>query len=149
MAVNRKEILRFIRFGFVGIIGAIVDFSIMNLLTRVFRFDLVSAGSISFTFAVISNFIFNRFWTYPDSRSKKIEKQLVMFFIVNIIGISIRIPILHFIEPIISQTVGKISMISADQSIFLTNNITLAIAIVIVLFWNFFANRYWTYNDVK
>jgi putative flippase GtrA len=28
-------------------------------------------------------------------------------------------------------------------------NLTLAIAVLIVLFWNFFVNRYWTYNDVE
>jgi putative flippase GtrA len=28
------------------------------------------------------------------------------------------------------------------------DNITLALAIVIVMFWNFFVNRYWTYRDV-
>jgi putative flippase GtrA len=28
------------------------------------------------------------------------------------------------------------------------DNMTLALAVVIVMFWNFFANRYWTYSDV-
>jgi putative flippase GtrA len=28
-------------------------------------------------------------------------------------------------------------------------NLTLAIAVLIVLFWNFFVNRYWTYSDVE
>ncbi len=28
-------------------------------------------------------------------------------------------------------------------------NIAQGIAVVIALFWNFFANRYWTYNDVE
>jgi putative flippase GtrA len=31
---------------------------------------------------------------------------------------------------------------------FLAKNITLAIAVIVVMFWNFFVNRYWTYNDV-
>jgi putative flippase GtrA len=26
---------------------------------------------------------------------------------------------------------------------------TLAVAVVIVMLWNFFVNRYWTYNDVQ
>jgi putative flippase GtrA len=30
----------------------------------------------------------------------------------------------------------------------LGNNIALATAVVIVMFWNFFVNRYWTYRDV-
>jgi putative flippase GtrA len=28
-------------------------------------------------------------------------------------------------------------------------NVTLAIAVGIVMLWNFFINRYWTYNDVS
>jgi len=31
----------------------------------------------------------------------------------------------------------------------LADNFTLAVAVVIVMFWNFFANRYWTYSDVE
>jgi len=32
---------------------------------------------------------------------------------------------------------------------FLAKNITLAIAVIIVMFWNFFVNRYITYSDVE
>ena len=28
------------------------------------------------------------------------------------------------------------------------NNIALAVAVIIVMFWNFFVNRFWTYSDV-
>jgi putative flippase GtrA len=31
---------------------------------------------------------------------------------------------------------------------FFGHNLTLAVAILVVMMWNFFANRYWTYNDV-
>jgi len=31
----------------------------------------------------------------------------------------------------------------------ISDNLTLAIAVVIVMFWNFFVNRYWTYSDVE
>jgi putative flippase GtrA len=31
---------------------------------------------------------------------------------------------------------------------FLAKNLTLAVAVGIVMLWNFFVNRYWTYNDV-
>ena len=145
----KKEWVRFYRFGIVGFVGAIVDFSAMNLLTKLLNLNLVYAGTISFICAVISNFIWNRLWTYPDSRSKKIEMQLIMFFIVNLIGITIRIPILHFLEPAVSQIMVKNFTLSVNLIQVLSNNITLALAILIVMLWNFFANRYWTYNDVN
>jgi putative flippase GtrA len=31
----------------------------------------------------------------------------------------------------------------------LGENLALATVVIIVLFWNFFINRYWTYNDVE
>jgi putative flippase GtrA len=32
---------------------------------------------------------------------------------------------------------------------FIGHNVTLALAILVVMMWNFIANRYWTYNDVN
>jgi putative flippase GtrA len=32
--------------------------------------------------------------------------------------------------------------------VFLGKNFTLAVAVGVVMLWNFFVNRYWTYNDI-
>lgn len=145
---NSKERKRFIKFSIVGTIGAGIDFGVMNLLTHTVNMSLVSAGTISFICAVFSNFIWNRFWTYPESRAKKVSHQLLMFFVVNLAGILIRIPILHFIEPPILAVFNQLTQIPLEVAEFLAKNFTLALAIGIVMLWNFFVNRYWTYNDV-
>jgi putative flippase GtrA len=146
--VNTKERIRFIRFISVGAIGAVVDFGIMNLLSKLFSFPLILAGTISFICAIISNFIFNRFWTYPDSRSRPVSMQLIMFFIVNVAGLAIRLPILHFLEPPMQKLSEQFTYFIPLTSTFLGKNLTLAVAVSVVMLWNFFINRYWTYNDV-
>jgi len=146
---NPVERTRFLRFLVVGIIGAIVDFGVMNLLTFLFGMPLVIAGTISFICAVCSNFVWNRFWTYPDSRSRPLLRQLAMFFLVNIAGVAIRIPILHFLEPIFLNLVSHLPIPSPLPAETLAKNLTLAVAVFVVLLWNFFINRYWTYNDVS
>ena len=110
--------------------------------------SLVVAGTISFVCAVISNFVWNRYWTYPDSRSRPIARQLVMFFVVNVAGVAIRIPILHFVEPPMIGLLDGINLSNPLSSEFVAKNLTLAVAVGIVMLWNFFVNRYWTYNDV-
>jgi putative flippase GtrA len=145
---NVKERERFLKFAVVGVIGAVIDFGVMNLLTQVGSMSLVPAGTISFICAVISNFIWNRFWTYPDSRSRPIARQLVMFFAVNIAGVAIRIPTLHFVEPPMLRLMKGMKLGSFLTPEFLAKNFTLALAVGIVMLWNFFVNRYWTYNDV-
>ena len=66
---NRKEAKRFIKFVVVGAMGAIVDFGTLNLLTHVFDVPVTVAGVISFALAVTQNFLWNRYWTYPESRA--------------------------------------------------------------------------------
>ena len=148
--VNPRERTRFLRFLVVGTFGAIVDFGIENLLHRLFGMPYVWAGTISFICAILSNFFWNRYWTYPDSRSKPLFRQLLQFALINTIGLLIRIPILRFLEPVISRLCSmlpqKLLVLPPDA---MGENLTLAIAVLIVLFWNFFANRYWTYNDVE
>src|SRR5512135_2036999 len=90
---NRKEFKRFGKFLVVGITGFIVDFGIFNLLLKALNFNPVLAQAISFTLAAINNFLWNRYWTYPDSRSKPILRQFGMFFVLSAIGLAIRTPI--------------------------------------------------------
>jgi len=149
---DSRERTRFFRFAVVGTIGAVIDFGVMNLLVILFSFPLVIAGTVSFIAAIISNFSWNRYWTYPDSRSKPLFRQLAEFSVVSVLGLLIRIPTLVILEPLVFRSVSLVALdMSGLNNIplkVISDNITLAITIVIVLFWNFFVNRYWTYNDV-
>jgi putative flippase GtrA len=142
------ERTRFLKFMAVGAFGALVDFGIANLLSHFFDMQLVFAGTISFTCAVVSNFIWNRYWTYPESRSRRVAHQLGMFAAVNLAGAAIRIPILRFVEPPLTLFFRSSRPISSISPEFMARNVTLATAVGIVMLWNFFVNRYWTYNDV-
>lgn len=148
---DQKERTRFLRFSVVGAIGAVVDFGSFHILESVVGVKAVWASVFSFTAAITSNFIWNRFWTYPDSRSKPIYNQLVTFFIVNIIGLVIRTPIFVLLESPLRDLFDRLDflplgLINADR---LGYTFALGVAVVVVMFWNFFVNRYWTYNDIE
>lgn len=146
---NPAERTRFLKFAAVGAIGTLIDFAVMNGLVAAARATLVAAGTVSFLSAVINNFTWNRFWTYPESRSKPLMGQLLQFALVNAIGLVIRLPILTFGEPALDSALATMPLQALQSAhAFLSHNITLAIAILIVMMWNFFVNRYWTYNDI-
>lgn len=136
--INAKELERFLKFMVVGTLGFVIDFGTLNLLKLVFNVELLLANTVSFSLAVVSNFTWNRLWTYPDSRSKPIQSQLVQFFVVNVVGLGINTLVLKLFTPFFTDLVGELGY-----------NIAKAIATIIVLFWNFFVNRYWTYSDVE
>ncbi|NLG97882.1 MAG: GtrA family protein [Chloroflexi bacterium] len=147
---NPMERTRFLRFAVVGAIGAIVDFGTFNILVQITSIRAVWISMISFAAAVTSNFLWNRYWTYPDSRSKAVSKQIAQFLIVSVIGLAIRTPLFAWLENLSIQIFSNI--LPEDfflSSTFLGHNISLAIAVGVVMLWNFFANRFWTYNDVE
>ncbi|MFQ5434933.1 MAG: GtrA family protein [Anaerolineae bacterium] len=171
--INPKEAERFFKFAVVGVIGFVVDFGFFNLLLNPFTTWLadgtglhqllagwgLSAGrivnmpgtfasTVSFIMAIISNFLWNRYWTYPDSRSRSVRRQLTQFTVVSVAGIVIRVPIITFTAPPFTHLVTNIDGLAgyADR---IGNNLALVVAVIVVMFWNFFVNRYWTYNDVE
>ena len=146
-----RERTRFLKFAVVGTIGAVVDFGFFNLLSGFFGVQHVWASVLSFTAAIISNFTWNRYWTYPDSRSKPLTRQLVEFFAVNIIGLGIRTPLFAGLSGPLESLFSRVSFlpISIFTPEFLGHNGALAIAVLVVMLWNYFVNRYWTYNDVE
>jgi putative flippase GtrA len=142
--IDAKEAERFFKFLVVGTVGFVVDFGILALLKEVVGLPTLFANTISFSAAVISNFTFNRYWTYPDSRAKSIVSQIGQFAIVSILGLAINNTILILLESPFDALLLSLS-ISAIRGYIPAK----VVATVVVLFWNFFVNRYWTYNDVQ
>ena len=151
IVTNSRERTRFFRFAAVGIVGAVVDFGTFNLLTTLVGLTAVVASVLSFIAAIINNFIWNRYWTYPDSRSKPLGRQLIQFSAVSILGLLIRTPIIAILEPLFFRFFSGLAFLPIGffSAEFLANNLALAIAVIVVMFWNFFINRYWTYNDIN
>lgn len=145
---SKRERVRFLKFSFVGLTGTIVDFSVMNLLRLVFNVPLVWAQVVSFICAVVNNFLWNRYWTYPKSRSRKATKQLIQFFIINIIGILIRTPLVPWFNDRILSLLNNLDLSLPINNFVISQNLSLAVSILLVTFWNYFANRYWTYNNI-
>lgn len=160
-----KELERFLKFAIVGISGAIIDFGILIILqATIFPpkhvLFVVMATVIAFTAAVISNFTWTRYWVYPESRNNPIRKQLAQFATISVIGGAGRTlwiavtyyEIGHFLMPLVLpfiQIFRPNYMPSHTAEEKLGTIVAQMIAMIIVMLWNFFANRYWTYRDVK
>jgi putative flippase GtrA len=163
---SAKEYERFIKFAVVGLLGFLIDAGSVLVLQNTFLPPVNALGealatnvaltqSIAFFLAVCSNFIWNRLWTYPDSRSQSAQRQLTQFVIVSLIGWVIRtIWIAVSYEPFGRMSANVLSLLGADSMPALLDQhkigtmIALFFGVIAVMFWNFLANRYWTYNDV-
>lgn len=135
----QKELIRFLKFATVGAIGMVVDLTLLNLLVKAVGLPLLLANAISFTAAVISNFTWNRLWTFPESRQRPLASQLGKFALVNIIGLAIN-------EVVLWVAYQGTQLFLPDP---LDYNAAKILAIGVVLFWNYGVNRIWTYKGIQ
>jgi len=155
-----REAERFVKFLIVGTLGFIVDFGTLAFLVEVVKLPewvaansgfsetvgLVLANTISFTAAVVNNFTLNRLWTYPESRRRRKRVQLPQFALVSLFGLAINNGILVLLEPVFKELIPKLAFWPEAIEAYIPAKI---VATVVVLFWNFFVNRFWTYKGVN
>jgi putative flippase GtrA len=95
----------------------------------------------------VQNFILNRRWTFPESRERHASGQLAQFAIVSIIGLAINqfvfLTVHHLLESFWIVLMGQ-----EDLGFLISYNFAKLFAIGVVLFWNFTANRLWTYRGL-
>jgi len=140
---------KFIKFALVGISDTVVDFGIFNLLSSIMGFATIPSSVVSFIAAVFNNFFWNRHWTYPESKEFPFSEQFGKFGVVSLAGLIIRTIIFAKIEiPLIQLSETYFGQINISSEV-IGHNLTLAIVIVIVLFWNYFVNRLWTYKGIE
>ena len=144
---NRREVKRFLKFATVGAAGSITDFVVLNVLIQVFGVSLFIGNAVSFTAAVCQNFTLNRLWTFPESRQRNAGRQLFQFTIVSIVGLTINQFVFLGVHRVLEPYWGQ--LIADPQLAFTVSyNFAKLMAIGVVLFWNFFANRIWTYRGI-
>jgi putative flippase GtrA len=124
-----REVVRFLKFAAVGGLGMVVDLTILYIMRTLVGLPLLIANTISFSTAVVSNFTWNRLWTFPESRQRPLIPQLAQFALVNIFGLAFNL-VKNFLSDPLDYLFAKI------------------VAIGVVLFWNYGINRLWTYKGI-
>jgi putative flippase GtrA len=165
---QNPEVKRFIKFLIVGAVGFAVDFGGFNLFHALgigpwvanhlipaalqpLAADLaehpeVVEQALSFCAAVLSNFAWNYLWIYPEAREANQAKKMTKFFIVSVAGLVIGVPVYRAALQVAKDFVAAAGLTNLTFN--LAGNLALAGRVGVLLFWNFFVNRYWTYRDV-
>jgi putative flippase GtrA len=164
-----KEGKRFARFLVVGAIGFVLDFGISNLAhalgfgawvghsvmpaisksmaSFLVQNPEVAEQTLSLSVAITSNFIWNYFWIYPEARGAKQGGKMVKFLIVSLAGLAIGVPLTAVLVVFYRGALATLHI--AGDGLNLAGNLAQVTRVGLLLFWNFFVNRYWTYKDVQ
>ncbi len=131
---------RFLRFGFVGLSGVVIDMGLLYLFHSVWGFALTRSAIFAAEFAILNNFFWNDRWTFADVAQQqrspgKVFKRLLKFNLVCLMGLVLKVLLLN----ILFNGLGV--------NAYLAN----LVAIAIVTVWNFWINLKlnWRVTEIK
>ena len=131
---NRRGVRQFVKFGIVGASGFVVNLIVFTLLQRVVR-NHAQPGpfyviySIAFLTGGVSNYYFNRIWTFRSSGHAVREGS--QFMTVSAIALGVGLLISALVSPFLGH-----------------GHKTWFVGTVAGIFVNFFLNKYWTFKHV-
>lgn len=131
-----KEITRFARFLTVGALGTALDFVLLATL-KLAGLPTLLANSFSFTAGVANNFTLNSRWTFADSNTGHWQARFFQFLLVSLVGLALNNAIVLLLEAPLGALMGNADLGYAPAKIVATG---------VVVFWNYFANRNWTFR---
>ena len=116
------------KFCAVGAVGYVVNLGVYALLVHEFGVHYIPAAILSFLVAVTNNYVWNRVWTFRDTRGH-VAYQGLRFLVVSSISLGAN---LVFLTALVSLGLGKVP--------------AQAIAIVLVTPLNFVGNKLWSFR---
>ena len=155
---ERKGVRQFVKFCIVGLSSFAINISLFNVLyhnTKIF--PLVPALTVAFVLSVFWGFYWNRQWTFKEARGTSITHQSTKFMLVNIVGwllntgitvglIAVWLIFHQHLQVHFNQIFFDILRGQKEHYSKLVTNCALLGATGVVVFWNFFANRHWTFK---
>ena len=158
---QKHGVRQFVKFGIVGVSSSVINFGLSNLFHYKLDWPLVPALTLAFFLSVLNGFFWNRRWTFKESRSTPAHTQSLKFLLVNVIGYFLNTSIVVLIvahfkshgnglfgNPAEFQRIVMAMLTNTGKHEYgpLLFNGALLIATGVVVFWNFFANRKWTFK---
>lgn len=112
----------------------------MRQIAGELRLYVQLAALIAFLFAVTNGFIWNSKWTFRQRDAALRRVQYLKFVMVNVVGLVLN-------QIIVFIVTGALTAGRPQHEKGLAPLIAFAVATGIVVFWNFLANKYWTFRS--
>lgn len=152
--IQRRGLRQFIKFCIVGATSTAIDFAIFYLLIEVLHIrqhfaseDLGRALAVfaAFLFAVTNGFFWNSRWTFRQTDAAGARRRYFQFVATNVVGLGLNLGITLLVARYCPPAVIALldGFLKKDPAAFFGK----AVATVVVVFWNFTVNKYWTFKS--
>jgi putative flippase GtrA len=155
-ASQKTEMVRVGKFGIVGVLNTLIDFTLYNVLQHYGLARLV-ANTISTTVAMIFSFFANRQVVFVTD-SKRYLRDAAMFFVFTAFGLyvlqngTIWLLVSGPLHPLLNgglRAAQDMGITHATTNSFLINNLAKVVATAVSLTWNYLTYKRWVFNHGK
>ncbi len=116
--------LQFIRYIIVGVLSALLEFSLLVLLVEFFGIPYLRGNFVAFFLVQIINYILSRHWVFQTNGSKKrVEFPVFMFFVVC------------------GFLINQFGLWLFTERFGINYEVSKVVAIILVVIWNFVTRR--------
>ena len=151
---RRRGVRQFVKFGIVGASSAVINFLVLNVVLNVTGHTSLSpdvrryvSASVGFLISVVNGFIWNKRWTFREAQAKAVHTQFAQFLLVNLVGWGLDLLIIALLSgPVERHLLLSHPGLGPDKAFKLATNLAQLVATGVIVFWNFFANRHWTFK---
>jgi putative flippase GtrA len=143
-AISVAEIKRVGKFGLVGALNTIIDFTLYNLLHFWLGFGLIQANVVSTSTAMVFSFFTNKRLVFNRGEGS-VPRQAVVFFVATAFGLYVlQNGVIIFLTEVwttpIHLVVSVVHLLGLDKALsdtFVINNGVKAVATVVSMTWNY------------
>lgn len=92
----KKLINQILKFGVVGGIAFIIDYSVLFICTEFFGIYYLISSLISFSVSTVFNYIASIKWVFDVNQKKSQKKNFILFIVFSVIGLGLNQLIMWF-----------------------------------------------------
>lgn len=90
---KQAELIKFVKFGFTGLLNTAVDFGVFTLLGWL-GLGVYLSQVLSYSAGIANSYVINRSWTF-SSKERFFSPQLLKFIIVNLLLLGLSLGVLY------------------------------------------------------
>jgi len=110
-----------IKFGISGAIAALITISLLYFFTDILKIWYLLSSVIAYATAITINFFMQKFWAFGGDHQKKISRQFVLFFSINLINLFL-------------NTDGLYLLVDKIKLFYITAQILMAVILALISF---------------
>ena len=146
--MQQPGVRQFVKFGIVGLSSTIINLGVLYLMLRLLHGHRYISTSVAFVVSVGNGYYWNKRWTFKQAQEKAIHKQFTQFVLVNLVGLGLDWLVMFLIStPLEHELHSLYAAWPADKIERVAVLGAQLVATGVIVFWNFFANRFWTFKE--